>query len=665
MADKKDVLALLRAFALRRKSQVVGFADFVTFSRKYSEQKKAEVPSLATLISDTEIQLSTYLEDLAEEKRCTLIYDQGKIGSVVYPGFFCELVKRTYKDIDDDPEIPFPNQNTLDMKIPPDNVRNVDMKSDFVSLLGAREDEDSNILQLIFPEGINSIIVPSDLIGNILLALSVEKVRLYLNTQRNTFYMLSKLRGVFRTKEQLLKDMISSIVSARSQALETIHNPTEFSFSFWTHLANAIIREYREKTNKLEREHSYCQAAYLLGFYNVYFKGRVQKKKDSEAALKMLDKRMRQEPYYFTVSDIGNFKDNQGLPLTRKYTSEQMHQYLEKMTKSADSGSLPEILRLKSSDRKEYYVAREVLLPLTAKKMQDASKEYRKVYTAEWAKQLEAIKKTPEMKNDEEFVLRLEDRVKNEDPLLRALLSYEMLFLTLQDSKPHYDVHQEISRILNTAANKLSPMDEILRLNRREILAQAKMSLPIWKTTPVINRLFGFLKKFLSGAQLKQAKKTKRKSQASDKSIAAGTKLLGAGGEPPRTRPAQAEPAPSGGQPASARARALALQNAMAGLKVQFVGNASLEESMDELIAKWNPLFDPEAKANLVEDVNSLVRDFLRKLKRGFLVKPPDGARIRNMAESLAANHAFDQIKKRDALQRYIELYMIRVLGGK
>ena len=86
---------------------------------------------------------------------------------------------------------------------------------------------------------------------------------------------------------------------------------------------------------------------------------------------------------------------------------------------------------------------------------------------------------------------------------------------------------------------------------------------------------------------------------------------------------------------------------------------------MDELVERWNPLFDPQAKSNLVEDVNSLVRDFLRKLKRGFLVKPPNAARITNMAESLAANHAFDQIKKRDALQRYIELYMISVLGGK
>jgi len=665
MATKKDVLALLRAFALRRRSQIIGFADFVTFSQKYCEQKKSEVPSLATLTSDTEIQLSTHLDDLAEENRCTLIYDQGKVSSVVYPEFFCELVKRKYKDISEDPEISFPNQQTLDLKIPADNIRTVDIKTDFVGLLGAKENEEAALLRLVFPEGINSIIVPSDLLGNTLLGLSVEKIRLYLNTQRNAFYMMSKLRGVFRTKEQVVKDMINSVVSTRNQALETIHNPTEFSFLFWTHLANAIIREYREKTNKLDREHSYCQAAYLLGFYNVYFKGRIQKKKDTEAALKLLDRRLRQAPYYFTVSDIGNFKDNKGLLLTRKCSSDEMHKYLEHKTKPAEAGSLPEIFRLKASDKKEYYIAREVLLPLTAKKIQDASSEYRKVYTSDWAKQLSALTKTPEMKSDDAFAVKLERRVKSEDPLLCALLSYEMLFLTLQDTKPNYDIQQEIGRILNTSGNKLVPMDELLRLNRREILAQSKMTLPIWKTIPVVNRLFGFLKKFLSGAQLKSGKKTKRKGRLSENTVSAGTKLLGAEGEPPSTRPSERAAEPSGGQPATARARALALKKAMAGLKMQFVGNASLEESMDELIEKWNPLFDPQAKANLVEDVNSLVRDFLRKLKRGFLVKPPDAPRIRNMAESLAANHAFDQIKKRDALQRYIELYMINVLGGK
>ena len=79
----------------------------------------------------------------------------------------------------------------------------------------------------------------------------------------------------------------------------------------------------------------------------------------------------------------------------------------------------------------------------------------------------------------------------------------------------------------------------------------------------------------------------------------------------------------------------------------------------------FESLFDPGAKADLIEDVNSLVRDFLRKLKKSFLVRPPDAPRIRNMAETLAANKAFEKIKRKDELTRYIELYMIKALGGK
>ncbi|MBT3273528.1 MAG: hypothetical protein HN368_10250 [Spirochaetales bacterium] len=669
MATKKDVLSLVRIFSLRKKSQVLAYQELVAFSQKYAEQKKADIPSLAALTSDTEIQLSSHLDDLAEEKKCALVYDQGRISSVVYPEFFPELVKKKYKEIAEDPEIPFPNENTFQIKIPSDNVDSVDIKADFVQVLGNAKEGGSRLLRLSFPQGINNILTPSDIIGNRLMELCVEKVRLYLNTQRNAFYMLSKLRGVFKSKEQVLKDMINSIITQRTQALETIHNPTEFSFSFWTHLANAIIREYREKTNKLEKEHSHCQAAYLLGFYNVYYKGLIQKEKDIEATLKILDQRMRQTPYYFTVSDISSFKDKQGLLLTRKYSREQMHKYIEEKTKPIEGASIPEIFRLKSADRKEYFVAKEVILPLTVKKLQDASKEYRGVFLEEFKSNIENIKKTDEMKSDDAFNARLEKKVRSDDPLLSGLLSYEMLYLTLQESKPRYDVNQEISRILDESRAKLLPIDEILRLNRRELFSQAKMSLPIWKTMPVVNRIFGFLKRFLTGAQMRQPKSQSKKKKKIDFPVSAsGVKLLGA--QPPPSRKSFKEseaviPSSPGSPAKSARAQAQALQNAMASLKLQFIGNTSIEDGMGALVEKWNPLFDPQAKANLVEDVNSLVRDFLRKLKRGFLFKPPDADRIRNMAESLAENHAFDQIKKRDALKRYIELYMISVLGAR
>ena len=668
MASKNDALNLIRIFALRNKSQVIPFRDFAAFSQKYATQKRAQIPSLAPLIENTQIQLAGLVEDLAEDKRCTIVYDQGRIASVVYPGFYTELVKSRYKQIINDPDTPYPNETSFEVQIPSDDIRGVDVREDFVQMLGEAKDRAPQLLRLNFPEGINGVLVTSDLVREQLLRICVEKLRLYLGAQRNSAYMLSKLSGVFRTKEQMLRDMLNSIVHQRGQAIETIHNPSEFSFSFWTHLANTIIKEYREKANKLEKEHGYCQAAYLLGFYNVHYKGIVQKKKDSAAAFKVLDLRIKQAPYYYTISEVDNFKDAQGLLLTRKYSREELHRYLATKSKPADSGALPDILRLKASDRKEYYVAKEVLLGLTAKKVQDASREYRTVYLEEWKAEIRNIRKSPEMKSDSALAAQVEKRARTDDPLFSALLSYEMLYLTQQETKPSPAVSQEISRIMDTQRGRLIPMDEILRLNRRDILAQAKVSLPMWMTTPVINRLIGQLRRLLAGGAPKSAKKSRKKGSASSADVfssgtnssSSGTKLLGRQTPDSYSRGESGAGGEAGG---SARAKLQALQDAMARLKVEFVGDASLDDSMDELCEKWNPLYDPQAKADLVEDVNSLVRDFLRKLKRGFIVKPPNAARIRNMADTLANNHAFDDIKKRDALKTYIELYMISILG--
>ena len=66
-----------------------------------------------------------------------------------------------------------------------------------------------------------------------------------------------------------------------------------------------------------------------------------------------------------------------------------------------------------------------------------------------------------------------------------------------------------------------------------------------------------------------------------------------------------------------------------------------------------------------MEDVNSLIRDFIRSIKKHFRVKPPDLARIENMARQLSEHDAFDQIKNKAALMTYIKLYIIKILGNQ
>jgi hypothetical protein len=110
----------------------------------------------------------------------------------------------------------------------------------------------------------------------------------------------------------------------------------------------------------------------------------------------------------------------------------------------------------------------------------------------------------------------------------------------------------------------------------------------------------------------------------------------------------------------------LAYRRSIQALLSQYVPKGkTVEATLSELSEKWNPLYASEQKQNLVEDVNSLVRDFLRPVRRSFLTRPPDLKRIHALAEQLSTSRSLAKIKKKDILMRYIELYMVRCLQVK
>ena len=96
-------------------------------------------------------------------------------------------------------------------------------------------------------------------------------------------------------------------------------------------------------------------------------------------------------------------------------------------------------------------------------------------------------------------------------------------------------------------------------------------------------------------------------------------------------------------------------RKAIAGLRARAVPTGkSLPTALEELAEKWNPLYAEDAKANLVEDVNALARDFLRSLRKGFLVSPPTLERLKGLAKQLAADKHLEQIRKKEPLERYL-----------
>jgi hypothetical protein len=704
MPRSEIVLAMLRGYATKAKQTQIRATQFAAFVRQYSETHQDKNASLKDFLTNTEGMLVPTLTQLAEEGKCTLEFEGSEIKTIVFLPLLAEKIEAAYREIDQDADTPFPNEERLQLTAPPSMIT-VNIKTDFVHWLAAKPKE-TQILRLSFPEDIVSMLITTDLLERKLLEYSVLKIRNYLAAGSNSGYVLQRLKEIFTLKDQVLQSMMSEIISRPGQVVQNLLNATEFTFAFWAHLASIILKEYKSKTEKLPQEHGYCQAAYLIGLYNVYFKGLLQRDKDVEFALKGVEKRLGEEPFYFTISDIYDFRDDKGVPLTKRCPKERLNEFLEAKTKSPSEALLPEVLRIRAANKKEYFVHKSVVLRLTLNKLFAASREYREYYSKEWFEALGSFEKTPIMLRDDLFLRDLEERLQSEDPLLSALLSFDRLYVVRKERSADEEINRRIDRLLDLKKQELIPLDLILGLKRRDILTEARLKLPLWKTIPVLKYLFRFLDGVIGGRHERagarageggavkvlsnEAPRADRRKQHSDEEN--GDDLFG-----PYSMPEEAEldgprhggeqrndekraphregaaPVAGGGRPAAAataaasenaKARAAAYRKAIAELAVQLIGDAkNIDATLKALAEKWNPLYAEKAKRNLVEDVNSFVRDQVRTLKRSLLRKPPDMERVNNLSQQIAENSVFEQIKRKEEFREYVKLYLIKVLG--
>ncbi len=664
MSSTGETQKMLKYYTKKTAAAEIDFVHFVAFAKKYISKFEDKNDALKIFKESPSAVLASDLEILASEGRCVLEFEEGKISSINFPEYFREVIEEEYKKIRDRPEVPFPDQSNIGVTIPGELVTPVDVKNDFTKWLGYEQLSKPVIIRLDFPEGIRDVVMTSAILLNDLLSLALAKLKRYITNKKNVNYVINKLLAVFGQKQPVIKEMIDDLIMQHSKSIDTIQNPSDFSFRFWTTLANLIIQEYKPKTNKLPDEHSFCQAAYLIGYYNSYFKGIVQKQKSVQQAFKKLDHRLKSAPYVFTLADIASFKDEKGVPLLKKYNRNQLHSYLDKKTKPKENDTLPEIIRARSLDKHDYYIFRDRVLPLILSKVGNVSSALRKEYIDEWINTLRQFKKTNVMFNDDAFYDDVVKRVKSKEPLILTLLRFDLLYLAGEDSAVTDRVREEISTYFDTTKNDLRPLTRILGLDREELLNNAKTHLPFWQTIPVLSSIVILFKRMFMGNKAKR----KRFSKGSAMTGHPVSKVL----QNEKSFPPGGVRSPNNGTAKGAsgktteKAQLVEYRKQIAELTEEFVEEGkTIDGCLQELMERWNPLFDPKARNNLIEDVNAMIRDFLRGLRKGFRVKPPDAARIRSMADRLSQNKAFNQIKRKDYFKRYIEIYMLKLLNKK
>ncbi len=657
------VMYFLQAYSRKFQTASVEYPAFIQFVKKSIQSQPRETNITSLVSHDLDSDVASQLEYLHQTRKCIVETQANRISSITFPGFFYDIIRDRFAKIEQDIQVPFPTEENLKLTIPIQFVTVINVRTDFILALSQAQSEsgEARIMRLLIPENIQPIVVTSEMLPKKLLELSVYKMRFYMEDPKNATYMEHKLVSVIKQKDLALREMISHLLTKTQNVIQSFFDPNEFSFAFWAHFANLIIQEYRKKDNKLPKENDFCQAAHLIGLYNVYFKGAQQREKERQIALKIIDKSLRNPPYVFSITDIYRFKDKNSFPIIRKITKNEINEYLKKLLQPERSDELPEVMQLKTIDRSEFYIHKLSILPFCVKLVFEASVELKKWYLNRWIYFLKHYRKMKSMTDDIEFQKDVEQQIEARYPVLVSLLNYELLYMSRRSSTGNAEIRGDVERLFTKKKDSLAPITSILALYRKELYLEAKSHLPFLETIPIVGRIVILLKRLFWGTRPNerelhyQAKPDVRES----------AKILDESGAHERMSGTDVEEAHVHSDSASFQSRESqeVYTQAINRLENRLVRDqGSIDAKLGELAEKWNPLFDAVGKAHLLDDVNSIIRDYLKNLRASFRVKPPDEQRIKVLAETLAQNKSFDKIKKKQFFVPYIEIYMVKVL---
>lgn len=658
MSKKEELRKLLKAYIHKTQEPELSYSSFRSLLDKYLEKYEGELKELAMIKNELDIHLPTLLNELGEEGVVEIVPKPDGTKTIRYLEYYRDLIEQKYRVIQARPDTPLPSEHSFSIVFPTDILIPVDVKVEFVSYLELGENQPPRILRIQFPDLSKSLLVTTPLIHRVLLEIALQRIRQYLRNQKNATYIQHKLVPLFRGRERILKDQIINIVTKPDLTIQDLMNPTDFVYQFWSQATSFLLKELLEKKEKLEEENDLAIAAYLVGAYSIFYKGKTTKEKETETALKTLAGYFEKAPYAYTFHDIYTFKDPKGFPLLKKIENAALQQFLDSKTTPADPKSLPEIIKVKTVDKKEYFISKTTVAKFLLERSFSLFREIRARIIQDWYEALEANEKRKEFKDPQAFEEYALSILKQLDPLFFSLLNFSLLFLILEQVKPNPMEKEFLESVLDRKGRKIHPVSKIFRLYPEDLLAEAKLKLPFWKTVPILKQIIQFfIRLYSTSPKPKKPPKAleggiEGREGKEETAITLGT--AGPGGEAGASEPSSS----------TDRAQRVKFQKTIEALKSRYVGpKGEIQRELKELIDQWNTLLDPKAKANLVEDVNSLVRDFLRKLKIAQRYQAPTPERLEKLAEELVAHEALERIRKKEALKKYILLYMLEILS--
>ncbi|MDR0876953.1 MAG: hypothetical protein LBN21_02785 [Treponema sp.] len=626
MAQSTDLYPILKAYANKNNSPYIEIDVFLGFLKNYSGRKAPEQPEWAKWTKETGLKFWSEMSGLVESEKCILLSDTAE-GRIYMPHYYAEALQEAYRSIDNTADMPFPDEESLRITIPQDQLKFVNLGSDFAPYFEKPDTEVLPIIKMIFPDGYGSALVLSPMIPRRLMEASLLKVRNYLRSHGNKEYALHKLTPQLQGKEKYLREILEQILIRPLDLITAMEAFGDFSYLFWAYFCALVKNDIKKKKEILAEDLAAIQAVYVIEVCNGFYKARAVKQRERELAFKALEFHMEQPPCHYAMDQIIKFTNNKGVPLIGLYSMEDLEKYVVKRTTESMDSELPAWLVFPGTKEMRWYIRKDKLLSLCAKLLVDTRPVIKKSITKRWMKLLREFWSEPAMEKDAEFDNLLTIYTKAKAPLLTSLLKSEKLLWVYEEASHNQGAIPPSSRIFKDG--RLIPMSALYTISRKDILTDAKILLPFWYSVPVLTAIIAFFYNL--------GKKKKRKQQAGREIIVE-------------------EEAEEG--------EAKDIRHAAREIEASLVPpGQTLDAYLTDLETRWSRLLDKNARKNLVEDVNSLVRDHLRRVIRVQKNRRITRESLSDMATGLVTHTpALQKLSGQESLHLYMELYMVKLL---
>jgi hypothetical protein len=628
--DFYSLYSILLRYAKKNHSPTIEVKEFIEFLEQYAKHHADEHPEWMSWSTATCVKFWEELKRLTDAGTCGFL-ERGKLHYVYLPKYCATLINNAYQASFEPPEDewripPFPNEVSLRISLPEKYFTFI--KIEELAKWLEQEHPDNALFCLNFSNALGSILFPGSMACGEFLEAALVRARCYLVKGSNQEFFQQKLGIHFHGREDYSRDILSKLANTPRKVAEDIKEGGDASYLLWIFFCGEIRNDLEVKSSLSIDDSTALQSAYIIEQFNAFYNKIAQIKKDKEQAFKELLDCFTKTPYLFNLGQIIKFVGSNNLPLLGRYTQQELTDHLRELTSVEEEGEsyVPSLVLISDKSDKQWYILKRKLPLLCIRYLLDAQPVLKSTVVDRWEEMLLECESEEAMTDAHAFEALLWRYAYSLIPPLAMMLEYKRLFLLYTEMDKTWEGYTEFTKLFNKDMGKLYPLSVLLFLKQKDLLGEAHGRLAFWYMFPFVLKIIAFFR-----GQKKQRAKSQRPVEQSSKVVSK---------EGPVT-----------------------IKSVCSKLEAALVPEGYTPEwYLIRLYEKWSKPLKENEKQNLMEVVNALIRNRIRRNAPLYRPSQIDEDFLSETADGLIENSLSLRRLEQDSLKQYIKLYTLKLL---